>query len=120
MDKICVISGGDRERRGREQGGNHARAGKASEYRTPAMYSRMVARFSEVVEGGPEVQRGDLGEPMLAGGAEDEQGSNGRFSSTGPANSPSPFAITSRPSWIRWHSHWHGKAPHIHACATAG
>ena len=34
VDKICVISGGDRERRGREQGGNHARAGKASEYRT--------------------------------------------------------------------------------------
>ncbi|CAD6336027.1 unnamed protein product [Miscanthus lutarioriparius] len=77
----------------------------------------MAARFGEVVEDGPEVRRGDLGEPMLAGGAEDEQGSNGRFS---PAGSPSPFAITSRPSWIRRRSHRHGKAPRIRACAAAG
>ena len=80
----------------------------------------MAARFGEVVEDGPEVRRGDLGEPMLAGGAEDEQGSNGRFSPSGPAGSPSPFAITSRPSWSHRRSHRHGKAPRIRACAAAG
>jgi len=29
VDKIYVISGGDRERPGREQGGNHTRAGES-------------------------------------------------------------------------------------------
>jgi len=88
--------------------------------RTVARYSRMAARFGEVVEDGPEVRRGDLGEPMLAGGAGDEQGSNGRFSPARLAGSPSPFAITSRPSWIRRRSHRHGKAPRIRACAATG
>ncbi|CAD6220903.1 unnamed protein product [Miscanthus lutarioriparius] len=88
--------------------------------RTVARYSTMAARFGEVVEDGPEVRRGDLGEPMLASGAEDEQASNGRFSPAGLTGSPSPFAITSRPSWIRWRSHRHGKASCIHACAAAG
>ena len=80
----------------------------------------MAARFGEVVEDGPEVRRGDLGEPKLDGGAKDEQGSNGRFSPARLAGSPSPFAITSRPSWIRRRSHRHGKAPRIRACAATG
>jgi len=46
----------------------------------------MAARFGEVVEDGPEVRRGDLGEPMLAGGAEDEQGSNGRSQAPSPSH----------------------------------